>query len=251
MGTRVVAAVGETVIHAQRQASRDDFSFRQVNERRVDAKLRRSFDSRFGREIGEALERGDVFRPAVWVSAVVQRVHSQEEIRRSFYLGEAERVGQEDCIAGRHVGHRDLAALLVHRTVSWNRDICREGGAAHRTEVQGDFQVPCHSGGMGDRTSRFQLNGVTLAVSKAQGHDVIALGLGDGEHGRRVESAGEEDNGAAFSHHGTRRLLLERDAHRRLQLGVAKGKPDLLQFLRQHPRTSQQDFLSHLTEHRV
>ena len=75
---RVVAAVGEPVVEPQLETRADDLGLRHVNERREDAQPR-AFDSGPRRQRGEPFERLEVFRPAIRIARVVERVHAEHD----------------------------------------------------------------------------------------------------------------------------------------------------------------------------
>ena len=65
-------------------------------------------------------------------------------------------------------------------------------------EVKGILGEPTEGGGagaLGNSSRGVQLAAVALAIVEAQGMAGQALVAGDGEHGRRVEPAGDEDDG--------------------------------------------------------
>src|SRR5207247_7556776 len=83
----VVAARREPVVDAERASGRDDFLLRELDQRSVDLETSPSFDTRFGREIGQRLKGGDVLGAAIGIAAIVQRVDPDEDAVRAQALG--------------------------------------------------------------------------------------------------------------------------------------------------------------------
>ena len=67
----------------------------------------RAFDAGLGGDVGEPLERGDEFGPAVGIAGVVDRVDAAEDVARAEHFGPAQRERQHDGVARGHVGDRD------------------------------------------------------------------------------------------------------------------------------------------------
>ena len=55
----------------------------------MDFQIQAAFNTGFSRQIRHPLERFDEFRPAVWVPAVVQCVHADEDVAGAEHLGQA------------------------------------------------------------------------------------------------------------------------------------------------------------------
>ena len=66
--------------------------------------------ARRGRQRRQLLEGGDELRTAIRIARVIERVHADDDVVRAEHLGPAERQRQEDGVARRHVGRRDLVA---------------------------------------------------------------------------------------------------------------------------------------------
>ena len=82
----------------------------------------RSLHAGFRGQARQFFELSDEFRPAIRVSAVVQRVHSDENIVRPDHFGPGQSVAQEDCVPRRDVGNGNSARYLVCATIFWNFD---------------------------------------------------------------------------------------------------------------------------------
>src|SRR5687768_378618 len=70
---RIVAAVCQTVVEAQRDAALDNLSFRHRNQRRPNAELF-PFDAGPGSQLSCTLECLDELRPAVGIAGIVERI---------------------------------------------------------------------------------------------------------------------------------------------------------------------------------
>src|SRR5213079_860957 len=74
----IVAALRHRVVNAERQTELDDLCFRAIDERSLDANRVRALDAAARGEVRHPLVRGDVFRTAVRIARVVQRIHADE-----------------------------------------------------------------------------------------------------------------------------------------------------------------------------
>ena len=102
-GRWIVATVGEREVDAQAGALADDFRFREMKERSADFKTR-AVNTGFGRERRQIFKRAQEFRPAIRITAVVDRIHAEKNISAVEDLGPRERIGKEDGIARGNVG---------------------------------------------------------------------------------------------------------------------------------------------------
>src|SRR5436309_657579 len=69
---RIVAARREAVVEAERQAAADDLRLAELEQGREDLE-RPSLDARACRQRGDALDRLQVFRPAVGIPRIIER----------------------------------------------------------------------------------------------------------------------------------------------------------------------------------
>src|SRR6266446_138348 len=69
--------------------------------------------SRFRRHPRQFFKLSDEFRPAIRISAIIQRVHPDENVVRAYYLSPGQSVAKEDCVSRRHVGNGNSACHLV------------------------------------------------------------------------------------------------------------------------------------------
>jgi hypothetical protein len=165
---------------------------------------RAALDAGAGGEVGELLEGGDELGAAVGVAGVVEGVDAEPDLARAEGLGPAERVGEEQGVAGGDVGAGDRAPRRGRRPAG-RRARCRAPArsrwrpAADVGEV--DDLVGAGAEAAGLAAGALELDLVALAVAEAQRVGLAVLGGGEREDGGRVEAAAEEDDGAgAFGH---------------------------------------------------
>ena len=108
---RIVTTAGQPVVHAKLQSLADDLGLGQRNQRRMNRQGLPTLHAGLGREIGHPLKGRDELRPAVRVAAIVQRIHSDEDVARSQNLCPGKREGQKDRVARGHIGNGDPAAI--------------------------------------------------------------------------------------------------------------------------------------------
>ena len=145
-----------------------------------------------GRQVGHALVGGDVLGPAVGIAGVVEGVDTDEDVARGQDLGPGECEGQEDGVAGRHIGDGDaLLAQCLRVAALGHGDIGGEGGAAEAAQVDIQDDMLGHSQRLRHPLGGLQFNGVPLAIAKGQGIGRETLGLGDGKHGRGIQTAAQ------------------------------------------------------------
>ena len=106
-----------------------------------------------------------------------------------------EREGQEDGVAGRHVGDGDAVAHLGERAALRDLDVAGERRAAELAQVDVDDDVVLHAQRGRDAGRGLEFDLVALAVAEGHGVDVEALGLGDRECGGGVEAAAQQADG--------------------------------------------------------
>jgi hypothetical protein len=111
------------------------------------------FDAGPRRQPRQLLERADEFGPAVGIAGVVERVDADEDVRRAEHLGPSHGDGQEDRVAGRHVGARDDARIdrLILRHVDLLR---RQRRSADARQVEVDLEVAFRANCPGNDAAR-------------------------------------------------------------------------------------------------
>src|SRR4051794_19358954 len=92
----------------------------------MDGNLRGALDTSFGRQVGHPLECTNELRPAVRITRVVDRVHSDEDVRstRNFRIGECKR--EKNGVARWHIRCWYLARYSVGAPMLWYFDVTRE-----------------------------------------------------------------------------------------------------------------------------
>src|ERR1039458_6516361 len=133
LGVRVVATVRHAEIQAELAPQLHDLRLRQADQRRVNPDAQAAFDAGLGRQIGQALEGFDVFRTAIRITGVVQRIHTDEDVRRFQHLGPCQRKRQKDGGEPRFyeplqlsdVKTADLRIGILHHPSSWFSDVVR------------------------------------------------------------------------------------------------------------------------------
>src|SRR5471032_2985148 len=91
----LVAGHGEPVVHAELHALSDDLRLAHGDEGRMQHQ-RRAFDRGLGREVGQALERLHILRPAVGIAGIIDGVRAEENVLAAQHLGPGERERQHD-----------------------------------------------------------------------------------------------------------------------------------------------------------
>src|SRR4051794_22037412 len=94
----VIARRCQSVVHVQSGTSAHNLSLRHLNQRRMDGSAS-STNSGLRRQIGHVFEGGDVLRPAIRVSRVVEGVDADEYVLRSDGFGVCECEREKDSVA--------------------------------------------------------------------------------------------------------------------------------------------------------
>ena len=72
-----------------------------------------SLRASFRGQVRQPLERGNEFRPAIRIAAVIDGIRADENVRGAKHLTPGERVGKEDRVSPRDVGDRDFAQITI------------------------------------------------------------------------------------------------------------------------------------------
>ena len=111
-------------------------------------------------------------------------------------LGVRQREREEDGVASRHVGDRDLvAADLVGRVVLRHLDIRGQRRATEHPKVDVADHVSRDPSRLSDALRRSEFDLVALPVAEAQGVRLEPLVLRDREHSGRVQAPAQQDDG--------------------------------------------------------
>ena len=92
------------------------------------------------RQRRQLLERRDELRAAVGIAGVVERVDADDDVVRAEHFGPAERQRQEDRVARRHVGRRDV---VRHRSADPWAPECRSSATIRRTRDRSTSSSMC------------------------------------------------------------------------------------------------------------
>lgn len=188
----VVAGMGKGVVDAEGEAALDDLGLSQMDQWRADLDGA-AFDTGFGGEAGEFLEGGDELGTTIGIAGVVDGVDAGVDGFRPEHFGVSEGEGEHDGVAGGDVSDGDVGHLRLV-AIFRNRDVGGESGAADGVESDADEHVITDAEGLGDALGGVNLGGVALAVKGGQGVRLRAVGVGDGETGSGIETAGKKND---------------------------------------------------------
>ena len=197
----VVAAVGQGVVDAELQAALDDLRLGQLDQRSVDLQLLPALDPGLGRQVGHLLVGADVLGPAVRVAAVVQGVDADEDVAGLQHLGPGQREGQEDRVAGRNVGDRDLVRQVLGALVVRDADLSGQGRPAEHAQVDVGHDMLGHAERIGDPPGRVKFDAVTLPVAEAERMRDVALRMSDRQHRGGIQPTAEQHHRRLPCHH--------------------------------------------------
>lgn len=164
---RIVATVGQRVVHAEPQSLANDLGLRQGDEGGVNLEVR-SLDAGFGRERRESLEGLNELRPAIRIPGVIHRIHSDEDVPGSDGLRVGERKGEEDGVPRRDVGYGDGSADVRHARGLGNVKVIGERRTPERPEIDRLKHLPRHPHGGRDASGGLRLDFVALAVTEGE-----------------------------------------------------------------------------------
>ena len=133
-GRGIVTAVGKRKIHAEVDGFADDFRFGKFDQRCVNLKPS-AFDTGFGSEIGQVLERFDKFRSAIGIAAVVDGVYAKEDVVSWNHFGPRKRVRQEYCVSCGNVGDWNAVRDFCFRSLFRHFDGIRKRRAGEDAQV--------------------------------------------------------------------------------------------------------------------
>src|SRR6266511_4701356 len=75
IGGRVIAAMRQGIINAELKPSLNDLRLAQVDEWRVNTHPLATLDRRFRRQVGHGFKGANIFRAAIGITAVIERIH--------------------------------------------------------------------------------------------------------------------------------------------------------------------------------
>src|SRR5262245_32356172 len=190
---RIVAAQRQAVVGAEGKAAADDVGLREAEERREHFE-RAPFDAGSRREGRDLLERAKVFRPAVRITGVIERVDADDDGFGADDLGPGRRERQEDRVAGGHVGGRN--ARRVERAILRDVAVADECRAANRRQRDVQLEMTRHAERGGDTPCSFDLADVHLSVANRQYVPVVPVGRRHRAGRIRVETATQQQHRA-------------------------------------------------------
>src|SRR4029077_13875474 len=133
----------------------------------------------------EALERGDELGPTVWVPAVVDRVHADQDPVRTEHPAPRERKAREIRLPRGDVGHGyPVAAALGNRDPRVG-----ERGAAERADVDFELTMPGAAERAGDVPRCAELRAMALPVVERKRSAFVAARTRDRERRRGIETS--------------------------------------------------------------
>ena len=147
-----------------------------------------------GGQVGQSLEGGDVLRPAIGISAVVDGVDAEENVGRADHFGIGQRQRQQDRIPRGDVGDGDSVGHLPGVAVLGHLDGGGQGAAAEASKIDGRLDVAADAQGPGHPAGRLQLETVPLAVIDRKRIEGKPLSPRDGGRGGRIEPPGKQDH---------------------------------------------------------
>ena len=161
-----------------------------------------AFDTGFGCQVGHLLEGGEVFRPAIRVARVVDRVDPDEYVVATQHLGPGQSERQHDGVARRHIGDRNTRLDAIDRHVD---GAVGQGRSAKLGQSEVEYPVLDGAQGLDDPFGCLKFGTMALAVIERQAITVKTLATGNGEASGGIESTGKENDG--WLHHGARIYL--------------------------------------------
>src|SRR5207253_2864089 len=87
------------------------------------------------------------------IAAVIQSVDAHEDVGCADHFRQRDGIRQEDRVARRHIGHRDLFSVCRRWTeipIFWNGYVVRERRTAERREIDFDDLMLGHSSAPGN-----------------------------------------------------------------------------------------------------
>jgi hypothetical protein len=113
-GRRVVTTVGKRKIDAELDGFANDFSFRQLDQGRMNLKPS-ALNPGFCSKVGQGFERFDEFRAAIGVAAIIDRIDAEKNVIGWDYFGPGKRISEENRVACGHVSDWNAAPDLFFR----------------------------------------------------------------------------------------------------------------------------------------
>ena len=147
------------------------------------------FDCSFGRQIRQRFERTHVFRPAIGIARIIDRVGAKPDISGAGDFGLRQRECEHDGVARRHIGYGYARLHAIHRD-----RYCQIGqrGTTDRTKINAHDLVRFRTQRLRDACGGIQFGAMTLAIVNRQAMTVMADGTGHRQRGGGIQAAGEQ-----------------------------------------------------------
>src|SRR5205085_487599 len=162
---RVITAVRQSVVQAERNSLPDDLRLGQHLQRGVNPECT-ALHTFCGRQRCELLEGGDVLGPAVRVAGVVEGVDADEKVARVEDFSPAERERKKDGVSRGYVGRRNVRG--GDGTILRNRNIARQGRTTEGGQINVELDMTLDAERLRNRASGFDFTDVPLAVANGQ-----------------------------------------------------------------------------------
>jgi hypothetical protein len=107
--------VSECKIDLQLNGFANDLRFGELDQRGVNLNAS-TLDPGFGADVGERFEKRDELRPAIGITAVIDRVCADENVSGRNRFRPGERVREKNCVPRRNIGRRNSDSDFCFRT---------------------------------------------------------------------------------------------------------------------------------------
>ena len=88
-----------------------------------------AFRARFSADVGQRFKKRDELRPAIRITAVIDRIRADEYVSGRNRFRPRQRVREKNCVSRRNVSGRNAASDFFFRPRFWNIDIVDQRGA--------------------------------------------------------------------------------------------------------------------------
>src|SRR6185295_19848110 len=110
----------------------------------------------------------DVYRPAVRITAVVQRIHTDKDVLSFQNLGPGQRKREKDCVSGRHIRRRYAGSHVAGASFFGDFDVIGEGGSANRSHIDFKDEMLFRAKRFGNFRGALELDRMPLTIVKAE-----------------------------------------------------------------------------------
>lgn len=134
-----------------------------------------AFNTRAGGQVGHGLEGLNEGWSAVGVAAVIEGIHTDENIGGTQHLCQGKGIAQEDGVAGGHIGDRDALAHVSQAAMLGHRHVGGQRRAAECAQVKRQHTMALGPEPAGQGPGSLQFTTLPLAIIKRQGMTGMAL----------------------------------------------------------------------------